>query len=289
MKKGLALSIVIAMIVAFIGITVFIMFITTDMNSALNTIYCNTFVKIINFIPFVETPGTPEVCHSEQPPIKTGYISETDNKIFSRILLGYIITCWNDVETLHVEGDRSCYELRISGEIENVTEYNISEILNKENHCIDIENSDYGCGAKNQILWNVEGEILSLNKSTMVTTLNNETKPSPIPITNSMIPVLSKLSKKSELETFLKEEVPNKICSSINLTPNLACLYSFNITTINFNIINTSSMNSQSYNYNIDEVISSLEKKGNIYSPINTQTVLLVKYDSSKDCIMVKG
>jgi hypothetical protein len=81
-------------------------------------------------------------------------------------LLAHIIACWDNAEIKGIYKSHPCYELRLSGHVENVTEGNVTNILIKEDHCKSIENSDYGCGAKNQILWNIDGDII--NNQTIV-------------------------------------------------------------------------------------------------------------------------
>jgi hypothetical protein len=287
--KGFAFNVVIAILIAIVGVSIFIMLISGSLQNASTTIYCNTYVKLINLIPSSEGPIIPEICRFNAA-IKTKEFDYTDNKIVSRILLAYIIQCWNDVENLRIDDDYSCYELRVSGMIDNVTEENVSSILIKEDHCSSIENSDYNCGAKNQIMWDVDGNISSsLNKSIMVNIINNNTLPNPIPVNESMIPDLSDLIKKSELSNYLREEIPESICGNVSINPNTTCEYNINISLVNFNITDLTTNNSQYYLYNIDNILAYLEKIHLIYSPINTQKVLLIRYDSQRECIVVKG
>ena len=288
MDKGLAISMIIGLIIAFVGVSVFIMLVSGNMHSALNTIYCNTYVWIANSIPFVESPATPESCIFKSY-TSTKEIDKKDNKIVSRTLLALVISCWEQVETLRKNKDYGCYEVRLSKKVENVTEANLSDILIKEDHCKSIENVDYGCGAYNQIIWNVEGEILSLNKTIMANAINNNTYPLKIPVNQSMIPNLSVLNKKSELKEFLEDKIPSEICTYFNFTPDLICFFDHNKGIITLNITNSTSNLSKIYNYNIDLILSSMEKSGKIYSPVNTQSVLFIKYDASKEAVIVKG
>lgn len=165
--KGLSLEVVIALILAVIGVTMFIALVTGNLAGATNFIYCNTYVRITNLIPSVEGPNTPEICSFEGT-VRTENLPDTDKKIFSRKLLAYIINCWNNVEQMKVEKDYSCYELKLSGQVDNVTEQDLSDILIKEDHCKSIENADYGCGAKDQILWDIDSGIITDQKVLLV-------------------------------------------------------------------------------------------------------------------------
>ncbi len=286
--KGLALNVVVALIIAVIGVFTFIMLITGNLQNAATTIYCNTYVKLVNLIPSVEGPTTPELCVFRTS-IKRQDLEGTDNKIVSRKLLAYIISCWKDIENLRIESDYPCYELRLSGRVENVTEENVSRILIREDHCNSIENSDYNCGAKNQIIWDIEGNILSLNETIIADVINNKTVPSQIPVNISMIPNLSSLVKKSELEKYLQEEIPDSICNNLSASPNMTCSYISGVNIVGLNITNLTIGTSEYFSYNTDEILSYLEKTRKIYSPINTQRVLLIKYDYLRKSVMVKG
>ncbi len=167
MNKGVALNFVIMLIIAVVGVITFIMLITGSLQNATTSIYCNTYVKLLNIIPSSEGPTIPEMCRIKKH-IESEDLEGTDNKIVSRKLLAYIISCWNNVDALHIEGNYSCYELRLSGNIENVTEENVSRILVREDHCKSIENSDYGCGAKDQIIWEIGGDILNTQKILLI-------------------------------------------------------------------------------------------------------------------------
>lgn len=172
--KGLALEVVWGLIIAIAGVLLFLSLVTGTFKTASNWFYCNIYVKVINFFGGYKTASVPEICKQTI----TGYlkkevVSDTDNKIFSRKLLAYIIACWNEAEVKGLYKSHPCYELKISGMVENVSEQNVSYILIKEDRCRSIENSDYGCGVKNQILWSVEGGVIN-NQTILLIRYNGE-------------------------------------------------------------------------------------------------------------------
>jgi len=281
MSKGLALHTIAAFIIAIIGVSVFLLLVSGNMQEAINTIYCKTYLWIANSIPFAETPTIPEICTPKKY-LASERINERDNKVVSRILLALTISCWKQAEILRKEEDFGCYEVKISNKVENVTEANLSTVLIEEDHCKSIENSDYGCGVKNQIVWDVEGKILFLTKNIMAEVINNNTYPSEIPVNESMIPNLSSLTKKSELREYLKDEIPSKICWYFN-SIGKSCSFTLKNNIVTFNIT------SKIYNYDIDLILSELEREGKIYSPINTQPVIFIKYDASREAVVIKG
>lgn len=101
-------------------------------------------------------------------------INSTDNKVFSRELLSYIIACFQKADSMGLKEKYTCYELHLPGAVENVTEANVSEILKKEDHCKSIENSDYGCGVLDEINWSIEGG--TINSQTILSIDYNPSK-----------------------------------------------------------------------------------------------------------------
>jgi hypothetical protein len=166
--KGLALETIVALIIAVAGVIVFLS-LTDYFRIASNWFYCNVYLKIKSFFIGQELVVTPEVCrYYIKLPIEVEKIRESDNKIFSRILLSYIIACWKGAEIKGLYQTHPCYELHLLNPVDNVTEQNVSDILIKEDHCRSIENSDYGCGVKDQIVWKVEGSVINNQKIILI-------------------------------------------------------------------------------------------------------------------------
>lgn len=167
--KGLALNIVFGLIIALVGVVLLISLVTGNFQSAANWFYCNVYVNIGSFFSGQETASVPENCRQNiDNNLKVEEIREQDNQIFSRELLSYIIACWKDAEIKKLYETHPCYELYLMKDVNNVTEENVSSILVNEDHCKSIENSDYGCGSKNQILWNIGGDVISNQKIILI-------------------------------------------------------------------------------------------------------------------------
>jgi hypothetical protein len=166
--KGLALETIVALVIAIAGVIVFLS-LTDYFKIASNWFYCNVYLKIRSFFVGQELAAMPEICkYYIKAPVKIEKINETDNKIFSRVLLSYIIACWKEAEIKGLYETHPCYELHLLNSVDDVTEQNVSDILIKEDHCRSIENSDYGCGIKNQIIWNIEGSVINTQKIILV-------------------------------------------------------------------------------------------------------------------------
>lgn len=280
--KGLALNVVWGLIIAIASVLVFLSLITGTFKNAANWFYCDVYIKVISFFTNSEIASVPDTCRPTiKDHAKVETVDDTDNKIFSRKLLAYIIACWGEAEIKGIFESHPCYELRLSEHVENVSEGNVTQILIKEDHCKSIENSDYGCGAKNQIVWSIDGEVLSLTEQNVLDEINLFTVPNQIPGINiGMIPSVAGIKETIQLKGFLAKDVPTSICGAITCDS-----WNYNRSTdlVLFNI------SSNIYNYSIDSIMSDMEIKGFTNSTINYQKILLVEYNGPKDAIEVIG
>jgi len=167
--KGLALNAVWAMVIAIVGVLLFLMLVTGTLKNAANWFYCDIYIKVINFFTGREMASIPEVCkHFDRDTAKVERIEETSNRIFSRKLLAYIISCWKEAEIKGLYESHPCYELRLPGNVSNVSESNVTDVLIREDHCKSIENSDYGCGTEDQIIWSIEGGVINTQRIVLI-------------------------------------------------------------------------------------------------------------------------
>ncbi len=167
--KGLALSVVWGLVITIASVIFFLMLVTGTFKRAANWFYCDIYLKVIGFFTGREIASIPEMCRNMGRDYSVEVeIKETDNKIVSRRILALIITCWNEAELKGLYETHPCYEVKLPGNIENVSENNISLILNEEDHCKSIENSDYDCGAHDQIIWNVDGGVINTQRLMLI-------------------------------------------------------------------------------------------------------------------------
>jgi len=291
--KGLALEVVWGIIIAMVGVLIFLLLITGTFKNAANWFYCDIYMKIINFFSGSGLASIPEQCKGVvKGESKREDVKDVDNKIFSRKLLAYIIACWNELEVKGLYESHPCYELRLSGNVENVSEENVSSILVNEDHCRSIENSDfnavldYDCGEKNQIIWSVDGSVTSLTENNVTDTLNEFTEPEKIPIEESMIPAVGNIKTISQLKTFISNAVPDSVCKSIGDK----CKSWKYIKTNGYVVFRISSDDSERiYAYYIDSVMRDFENKGITQSVINNQKIILIQYNGEKDAVEVMG
>ena len=163
--KGLALETIILLIIGIAGLLILLGLYTGTFKPAANWFYCNVYYKLAPvFNPKITLP---DFCKAEEN-LNVVEIKESSNKAFSRILLAYIIACWKEAELKGLDKSHPCYELRLLKEVDNVTEKNVTDVLIKEDHCSSIENSDYECGAQNNILWKVDGNVIKNQKIILI-------------------------------------------------------------------------------------------------------------------------
>lgn len=276
--KGLALDVIWALIIAIAGVTLFLALVTGTLKNAANWIYCDIYLRIVGF--FGTGSSIPESCKSNFDLAEKDKIVESDNKIVSRRLLAYIIKCWIDAEAKGLYKSHPCYEIELTSNVDNVLESNVTDILLNEDHCKSIENSDYGCGAFNQIIWSVDGPIVSLTQDDVAKSINTYTVANPIPVTNAMIPPLGAVKSELQLNGLLSQGIPSSICSSLGA----ACTsWSYNKSMATVSFIISSSL----YNYSIDMVVSNLERNGLINASISSQKMVLIGYDSYRNGVEV--
>jgi hypothetical protein len=165
--KALALETIVAIIIALAGMITFL-YLTGFFKNSSNWFYCNVFLKIQSLF-YKNQISIPDSCKNYiKEEVKVIELNETNNRIFSRILLAYIIDCWNEAEIRGLNKDHPCYEIHLENIVDNVTEANVTKVLIDEDRCISIENSDYGCGIQNQIIWNVDGEVIRDQKIILI-------------------------------------------------------------------------------------------------------------------------
>jgi hypothetical protein len=165
--KALALETIVAAIIAMAGMITFL-YLTGFFKNASNWFYCNVFLKIQSLFSRQQI-SVPEACKDYmKEEVKVEEIEEGDNRIVSRMILAYIISCWKEAEIRGLNKDHACYEIHLKRSVDDVTETNVTRVLIEEDGCKSIENSDYGCGAQDQILWKVEGEAIRNQKIILI-------------------------------------------------------------------------------------------------------------------------
>lgn len=280
--KALALNSIFRLIIAMGSLILLLSLFSTGVKPAGEWIYCNIYFKLTAFFTH---SSPPDFCKVEKK-AETIEIEERDNKKFSRMLLSYIVSCWKSAEIKGLYKDHPCYELLLKSVVDNVTEKNVTDILIIEDNCISIENSDYGCGEENKILWKIETNITDpITQENITDAINSVTRPEKIPIESQWVPEEIKTIKNTTfLKNYLKKEFLDKLSEELsNNYPGS------NIGITEENGIVNITINNKEYIYDIEDVLSELEKSGKFLRAINSQSLILIRYNGDRDAVEVIG
>lgn len=154
----------------------------------------------------------------------------------------------------------------------------IYEILNNTANRLSLEEgvtATYSVPATSYGILTVNNETVNTTKIHVRNAINENTNPKPIPINLTMIPSVIDITKKSELENFLKLDVPKQICSEKEKEINISCSYEIKNSKVYINITNTTNDISTIYWYDITNVTNYLEEIGDIYIKIDKYYIAL--------------
>ncbi len=275
--KALALRSVFALLIAAGSLIVLISLYSSAITPAGKWLYCNVYYKIATI--FTQA-SVPDFCVPKEN-VEVVEVKEGENVKFSRKLLAYIISCWKNAEIKGLYKDHGCYELRLKKSVANVTEYNVTKILLEEDECSSIENADYGCGEEDNIIWKVEGKNTTvLTKDDLAKAINSVTRPAELPVSPDEIPDFH-VKNTIDLRSFLSShELISSICSAHSCTHGK---YNATLEEVELNVTGTV------YTYDINQVLSFLEREGKIFRPIHNQTIIYIRYNGAKDAVEVIG
>ena len=145
----------------------------------------------------------------------------------------------------------------------------IYEILNSTANRLSLEEgvtATYSVPATSYGKLTVNNETVNTAKNHVKDAINGNTNPKPIPVNLTMIPSVIDITKKSELENFLKSKVPKQICSEKEKEINITCSYKIKNSEVHINITNTTNDISKIYWYDVANVINYLKGIGDIYT-----------------------
>ena len=145
----------------------------------------------------------------------------------------------------------------------------IYEILNNTANRLSLEEgvtATYNVLATSYGILTVNNETVNTTKNHVKDAINGNTNPKPIPVNLTMIPSVIDITKKSELENFLKSKVPKQICSEKEKEINITCSYKIKNSEVHINITNTTNDISKIYWYDVANVINYLKGIGDIYT-----------------------
>jgi len=167
--KGLETSLIWAVILATVSVVVLIALTTDTFQPIAYRIYCDIYLKTVGFFSRTESSSIPTFCKQyANQGVQVVEINDQDKQIVARDLLAYIIACWKDTEINGQYQTHTCYEVHFNKPVEDVSEKDVTQVLIKEDQCKSIENSDYGCGTANQIIWEIGDSVISNQKIVLI-------------------------------------------------------------------------------------------------------------------------
>jgi len=269
--RGLALETVASWLIAISAVLV-VLSLLLLFKDASRFVYCKLLFNVIKV--FDKSATLPAYCNVGKN-LKEVSISDSSNELVARQLAAYIIACWKESELTGLNKERNCYGIYFENPVANVCEANVTKIIEEEDGCRSIENSDYGCGASNNIIWVVEGKIVKLTKDDLADALNYSANVSlPQNFVNSL--EVPPAGMKSELKEYLTDTLPSRVCNAIGCK----WRYDSKKDLLYFDM-------QPAIRIDVNLVLSYLEKIGDIDSCLNQQKVVLLRYDPAKSAVEV--
>ncbi len=163
MMKGLAIDTIGFIIIALVGVSLLIIFISGSLTDLTRNVFCYFYQDILS--------RSSDICKQETIPEEIELRPESIEDL-SRHLAAYSILCWEDATKSLKTKDTNCYSIRIKIHPGNVSEFNVTYILETENGCNKLENSKIinetgmevnypgDCGENDQLKWNIDGNII---------------------------------------------------------------------------------------------------------------------------------
>jgi len=163
MAKGLALQMIAAMVLAFVGVAVLIAMFSSSFTGSWNTVYCSSYSKVLIILPHRGGDAPiPKGCKDDPNNVGQTLISTRDPDQLALQMAGFILDCWEKYEG-YGESRQVCNGLSIQGLEGSVTESMINDKMRGQELCPNtIQNSllESGtgtvCGAINQIIMPIE-------------------------------------------------------------------------------------------------------------------------------------
>lgn len=131
--KGLTLNVIVALIIALVGVAVLLSLMSGALPNLARRAYCRAYLGVVSVLPSPPSgsPTIPAQCRILK--VKEEIIRE-NNETAAREIAAYSLACWEEVDKFGIQEDRVCYKLTLKGNIE-VNETAIREILREEGGC----------------------------------------------------------------------------------------------------------------------------------------------------------
>jgi len=165
--KGMTIETLGIITIGLVGVIVLLLFVQGPLVSLLKGTFCYFYQNVLQ--------QKSEFCKRpvDQPEFVT--ISADTPEELARNIAAYSIVCWKEFSP-NIKKDITCYSLLLDKHPGKVTESLLTQIMQKEGGCAELENSivmtesgsqiqfNGTCGTTDQIVWDVSGNYI-LNQS----------------------------------------------------------------------------------------------------------------------------
>ena len=161
--KGLAIDTIGFIIIALVGVSLLIIFISGSLSDLGKNTFCYFYQNVLS--------KSSDICKQETIPEEIRIKPESVDD-FARNIAAYSILCWEDATKSLKTKDTNCYTIRIESHPGNISEFNVTYILETEGGCNKLENSkitnetgieiDYpgDCSLNDELKWDIDGNVI---------------------------------------------------------------------------------------------------------------------------------
>jgi hypothetical protein len=162
--KGMTAETIGFVTIALFGIVMLILFISGSLNDLVRNSFCYFYRRF--------GLGSSDTCKTKDDTPKEVMLRVESVDDLARSIAAYSILCWKNVVKSLKTRDTICYRLIIQDHPGNVSEFNVTYILETERGCETLENSiianetgdiiDYpgNCGIDDNLGWEVYGNVI---------------------------------------------------------------------------------------------------------------------------------
>ncbi len=169
--KGLEVETIFVIIIVLISISLLILFVSGPLRDLGKDVFCFFYQNVLQ--------QTHEACKPSGISHKTENISPSTKEELARYIAAYSIACWQKAR--FEKGEYvTCFSIRLEKNPGEITEYDVTKIMENEGGCRILENSiikdrdgnevsyNGNCGDEDQIDWNVYGNFIKDQKLVMI-------------------------------------------------------------------------------------------------------------------------
>ncbi len=172
-SKGIAIDMIAYLVIGLVGIGILLYFIQGPLSSLAKNTFCFFYENLLKQTSdFCKSQTVAmsriTICERMKPDCDQAAKTQDD---LARIIAAYAITCWQDMQ-IRVSKNVVCYEIWLETHPGQITEEDMTKIMEKEKGCNILENSkvvdsngnliDYPgkCGVRDNIVWDVSGNMI---------------------------------------------------------------------------------------------------------------------------------